>query len=124
MLVLFSISPSPLPGRFLCAYLAFKVDEYNVSVDNFVHVLHEELREHVAEFVLTHELLLLRKLKFHLTIHCPFRPVEGFIIDMKVGLPGLWLVGLPHDLHAISLRLELQIFPTPISSGGLQTSFW
>ena len=30
------------------------------------------------------QLLLLKKLKFHLTVHSPFRPLEGFIIDIKV----------------------------------------
>lgn len=90
-----------------CTYLAFKVEEYNVSVDQFVHVLAPQLRDSVAEFVLSHEvryqpwecselvvhfslphliwqLLLLKKLKFHLTVHSPFRPLEGFIIDIKV----------------------------------------
>ena len=28
--------------------------------------------------------LILKKLKFHLTVHSPFRPLEGFIIGMKV----------------------------------------
>ena len=27
---------------------------------------------------------MLKRLKFHLTIHSPFRPLEGFLIDMKV----------------------------------------
>ena len=30
------------------------------------------------------QLLLLKKLQFHLTVHSPFRPLEGFIIDIKV----------------------------------------
>lgn len=72
-----------------CAYLAFKVDEYNVSVDQFVHVLAPQLRTSVADFVLSHELLLLKKLKFHLTVHSPFRPLEGFIIDLKTRSPGV-----------------------------------
>ena len=38
-----------------CSYLAFKVEEYNVSVDQFVHVLAPQLREPAAEFVLSHE---------------------------------------------------------------------
>ena len=38
-----------------CSYLAFKVEEYNVSVDQFVHVLAPQLREAAAEFVLSHE---------------------------------------------------------------------
>ena len=27
---------------------------------------------------------MLKKLKFHLVVHSPFRPLEGFIIDLKV----------------------------------------
>ena len=27
---------------------------------------------------------MLKKLKFHLVVHSPFRPVEGLIIDLKV----------------------------------------
>ena len=38
-----------------CAYLAFKIEEYNVSVDEYVHVLAPELRQSVAETVLNNE---------------------------------------------------------------------
>lgn len=43
----------------------------------------------MVHFSLPHliwQLLLLKKLKFHLTVHSPFRPLEGFIIDIKVRL--------------------------------------
>ena len=40
---------------FCCVYLAFKIEEYNVSIDQFIHILVPELREHVAELVLSHE---------------------------------------------------------------------
>lgn len=77
------------------------MEEYNVTVDEFVYVLSKELRESVAETVLSNEvliqfllnvfiimvqLLMLKKLKFHLIVHSPFRPLEGFIIDMKVNI--------------------------------------
>lgn len=68
---------------FCCAYLAFKIEEYNLSVGEFVSILPQSSRETIATLVLHNELLMLKRLKFHLTIHSPFRPMEGFIIDMK-----------------------------------------
>lgn len=35
--------------------MAFKIEEYNVSVDEYVHVLAPELRQSVAETVLNNE---------------------------------------------------------------------
>ena len=52
------LSPLPLSSLLLslcCVYLAFKVEEYNVSVDQFVHVLAPQLRAFTAELVLSHE---------------------------------------------------------------------
>ncbi|XP_065913070.1 cyclin-H-like [Dysidea avara] len=72
-----------------CAYLSFKVEEYNVNVDQFVHVLKSDLRTRIAEMILSYELMVMQRLKFHLTIHSPFRPLEGFIIDMKTRCPHL-----------------------------------
>ena len=41
-----------------CAYLAFKVDEYNLTLDQFVHVLAPHLVKPTTEFILSHEVLL------------------------------------------------------------------
>ena len=38
-----------------CAYLALKVEEYNLNVDQFVHVLMTELRTPAAEMILSYE---------------------------------------------------------------------
>ena len=38
-----------------CAYLSFKVEEYNVNVDQFVHVLKSDLRARIAELILSSE---------------------------------------------------------------------
>ena len=78
------------------------MEEYNLNVDQFVHVLMTELRTPAAEMILSYEvsafvggahlvmsslqLMVMQRLQFHLTVHSPFRPLEGFIIDMKVGL--------------------------------------
>lgn len=35
------------------------------------------------DIVLSYELLLMQRLNYYLTIHNPFRPVEGFLIDIK-----------------------------------------
>lgn len=67
-------------------FLAFKVDEYNLSLDQFVHMLAPQLVKSTADYIISHELLLLEHLQFHLTIHAPFRPVAGLILDIKVGV--------------------------------------
>lgn len=35
------------------------------------------------DIILSNELLLMKELNFNLTVHNPFRPVEGFLIDIK-----------------------------------------
>lgn len=35
------------------------------------------------DIILSNELLLMQQLNYYLTIHNPFRPIEGFIIDLK-----------------------------------------
>lgn len=59
-LLFFSFS---LPIQFMwitwislcCAYLAFKIEEYNISIDQFVHVLTPDLRQYVGNLVLENE---------------------------------------------------------------------
>lgn len=41
-------------------------------------------REKASDIILNNELLLMEQLKFHLTVHNPYRPVEGLLIDIKV----------------------------------------
>ncbi|XP_070545781.1 cyclin-H-like isoform X4 [Ptychodera flava] len=65
-----------------CVYLACKVEEFNVSIMQFVANLQEN-REKGTELILNHELLLMQHLNFHLIVHNPFRPLEGFLIDIK-----------------------------------------
>jgi len=40
--------------------------------------------EEAMNLVLSQELLLMQMLHYHLTVHNPFRPAEGLIIDIKV----------------------------------------
>lgn len=64
-------------------YLASKVEEFNVSINQFVGNLKGD-REKFANIILTFELLLMDKLNYHLLIHNPYRPMEGLFIDLKV----------------------------------------
>ena len=58
------------------------MEEFNVSMDQFVGNLKGD-REKAASIILNNELLLMQQLNYHLTIHNPFRPLEGLIIDIK-----------------------------------------
>lgn len=69
--------------RLTCVYLASKVEEFNVSINQFVGNLKGD-REKFANIILTFELLLMDKLNYHLLIHNPYRPMEGLFIDLKV----------------------------------------
>jgi len=40
--------------------------------------------EVAIDIVLSQELLLMQMLYYHLTVHNPYRPVEGLLIDIKV----------------------------------------
>ncbi|KFQ22791.1 Cyclin-H, partial [Mesitornis unicolor] len=74
-----------------CAFLACKVDEFNVSSAQFVGNLRESPpgQEKALEQILEYELLLIQQLNFHLIVHNPFRPFEGFLIDLKTRYPML-----------------------------------
>lgn len=65
-----------------CAYLACKIDEFNVSIEQFIKNINGDCKK-AQKTVLSNELLLMKKLKFHLTVHTPFRALEGFLIDMR-----------------------------------------
>lgn len=63
-------------------YLACKTEEFNVSMQQFVANINGN-QERATKIILNNELLLMQQLQFHLTIHNPFRAVEGLIIDIK-----------------------------------------
>ncbi|GBM61175.1 Cyclin-H [Araneus ventricosus] len=65
-----------------CVYLASKVEEFNVSIAQFVANVRGD-REKATEIILNHELLLMQQLNFDLSVYNPYRPVEGFLIDIK-----------------------------------------
>ncbi|XP_059225918.1 LOW QUALITY PROTEIN: cyclin-H-like [Stomoxys calcitrans] len=65
-----------------CVYLACKVEEFNVSIGQFVGNIKGN-RNKAMDIILSNELLLMQHLNYYLTIHNPYRPVEGFLIDIK-----------------------------------------
>lgn len=66
-----------------CVYLACKVDEFNVSINQFVKNIKGD-RNKAADIILNNELLLMQELNYNLTVHNPYRPIEGLLIDIKV----------------------------------------
>ncbi|XP_017840901.1 cyclin-H [Drosophila busckii] len=65
-----------------CVFVACKVEEFNVSISQFVNNIKGD-RNKATDIVLSNELLLICQLNYYLTIHNPFRPIEGFLIDIK-----------------------------------------
>jgi cyclin H len=58
------------------------VEEFNVSIGQFVANIKGD-RNKAMDIILSNELLLMQELNYYLTIHNPFRPIEGFLIDIK-----------------------------------------
>ncbi|XP_055689397.1 cyclin-H [Lutzomyia longipalpis] len=65
-----------------CVYMACKVEEFNVSISQFIGNIKGD-RSKAMDIILSNELLLMQQLNYYLTIHGPFRPIEGFLIDIK-----------------------------------------
>jgi len=63
-------------------YLACKVEEFNVSMQQFVSNIQGN-QEKATNVILNNELLLMQELQFHLTVHNPYRALEGLLIDIK-----------------------------------------
>jgi cyclin H len=69
-----------------CVYMAAKVEEFNVSMAQFVANVRGD-REKASAIVLNNELFLMQQLKYHLIVHNPLRAIEGFLIDLKTRFP-------------------------------------
>lgn len=74
---------SPKSVMMGCFYLAAKVDEFNLSIDEFVSNLRSGEPKSNSETILSMEPEIMLKLNYHLTVHCPFRPFEGHFLEMK-----------------------------------------
>lgn len=70
------------PFRATCVYLSCKTEEFNVSIGQFVGNIKGD-RVKAMDIILSNELLLMQQLNYYLTVHNPFRPIEGFLIDIK-----------------------------------------
>eukprot|EP00745_Piridium_sociabile_P014553 TRINITY_DN21497_c0_g1_i12.p1 TRINITY_DN21497_c0_g1~~TRINITY_DN21497_c0_g1_i12.p1 ORF type:complete len:117 (+),score=23.42 TRINITY_DN21497_c0_g1_i12:24-374(+) len=88
LVVLTNVSHVFRVSRLTAVYLACKVEEFYVPISQFVSNLKGN-REKFADTVLTFELLLMSKLRYHLTVHNPFRALEGLLIDVKTRFPDL-----------------------------------
>ncbi|XP_045131721.1 cyclin-H-like [Portunus trituberculatus] len=71
-----------------CVYLACKIEEFYVTINDFVHNVRGDKKKAI-EIILNNELQLTQELQFNLIIHQPFRPVEGLLIDIKTRFPQL-----------------------------------
>jgi len=87
------------------AYLACKAEEFNVTMEQFVANINGN-KERATEIILNHELLLMEQLNFHITVHNPWRPLEGLIIDIKTRL----LPNLPVRMDVEKFRSEIEKF--------------
>jgi len=69
----------------VCVYLACKIEEFNISISQFLQNINSsEDKSVLANVILNHELMLIEKLDFQLTVHNFYRPFEGFLLDVKV----------------------------------------
>ena len=79
---------NPKDIYLVCVYLAMKIEEFNVSIAQFVqNISSNEDKEELSNMIISLELLLIEKLNFHLTIHNFYRPFEGFLLDVKTRCP-------------------------------------
>jgi cyclin H len=71
----------------VCVYLACKIEEFNISMAQFLqNITFADDKEEMANVILDYELLLIEKLDFQLTVHNFYRPFEGFLLDVRVTL--------------------------------------
>ncbi|KAJ1358913.1 hypothetical protein KIN20_017481 [Parelaphostrongylus tenuis] len=74
---------SPKIVMMACFYLAMKVEEFYITIDEFVSNLRSGTPEQNTTRILGLEPEIMRALRYHITIHCPFRPFEGHLVEMK-----------------------------------------
>uniref|UniRef100_A0AC35TJN1 CYCLIN domain-containing protein n=1 Tax=Rhabditophanes sp. KR3021 TaxID=114890 RepID=A0AC35TJN1_9BILA len=66
-----------------CFYLASKVDEFNVSIEDFVRNIQGGTDEDNRAIIIGMEPKVMVGLNFELAVHCPFRALEGHLLEMK-----------------------------------------
>jgi len=74
--------------KFVFLWCACKVEEYNITIDQLFKPFQEKQKyANFIKSVVNFELTVMQKLNFNLIVHHPFRPLEGFIIDLKKRSP-------------------------------------
>ncbi|CAG0919965.1 unnamed protein product [Notodromas monacha] len=71
-----------------CVFLASKVEEFNVSIREFVQNIRGD-KEKAIDIILSLELLLMQQLSYQLQIHNPYQSAYGFMLDLKNRWNGL-----------------------------------
>lgn len=92
-----------------------KVEEFNVSIHEFIRNLKTGTPQSNAEQILHWEPILMHRLNYQLTIHCPFRSFEGHLMELKThGMLGFDLEAIrPHsDKFFRVSNLTLQTYQT------------
>ncbi|CAD6198629.1 unnamed protein product [Caenorhabditis auriculariae] len=87
---------SPKIVIMACFYLAMKTDEFYVTIDEFVSNLSTGSPEQNTSRILGLEPEIMRSLNYNLTVHAPYRPFEGHLMEMKTRM-----VLLAFDLETI-----------------------
>ncbi|KAF9281613.1 hypothetical protein BGZ68_006527 [Mortierella alpina] len=68
----------PKDVMLTCMFLARKTENFLMSIEDFVKVLKSD-----PEPILNLEFLVCKNLRFHFTVHHPYRPCLGFFYDMQ-----------------------------------------
>ncbi|XP_003373149.1 putative tRNA delta(2)-isopentenylpyrophosphate transferase [Trichinella spiralis] len=68
-------------------YLACKLDDFYVTIETFTQKLKSGTQAENAEVILSLEMEVLTRIKCHLYVYHPFRPLEGHFISMKTLYP-------------------------------------
>jgi len=103
-----------------CLWLATKVEEFNISIAQFVENLQQNPADAARseDLILALELPVIHAIKYHLTIHNPYRPLEGFLIDLRTRCPQVDSDALrPHAIDFLSKALKTDaalLFPPSI----------
>ncbi|ESN90828.1 hypothetical protein HELRODRAFT_90768 [Helobdella robusta] len=76
------MEPTPEDFMYTCVYLACKVEEFNLTMQQFISNLDEDQSREKSR-ILAKELRVMEMVHYHLTVHNPYRALEGLLIDVK-----------------------------------------
>lgn len=65
-----------------CMWIAIKVDEHHITMEQFVAHLRGD-RQKAVDIILNNEPYVMKRLHYHLMVHVPYRAYEGFMIDIR-----------------------------------------